>query len=89
MSDVKPVKEILSEVVAKKLVGELLTLVDASYSDKAQREAIKSLVRQSVQKALNELNSQLETQLIDAKAVSQMNAKLEVKVIKGEQDVRH
>jgi sensor domain CHASE-containing protein len=86
---VKPVKEILSEVVAKKLVGELLTLVDASYSDKAQREAIKSLVRQSVQKALNELNTQLEAQLVDVKAVSQMNAKLEVKVMKGEQNVGH
>jgi len=81
-------KEILSEVVAKQLMGELLTLVEASISDKVQREAVKSFVRQSFKKAMSELSSQLEKQLVDAKAVSQMTAKLDVKVIKGDQNVK-
>lgn len=84
------IREILSEVLAKQLVGELLTLVDASYSDKVQREAVKSFVRQSCQKAISELSLQLERQLIDAKAISQLSAKLDVKLVKkGEQNVEH
>jgi hypothetical protein len=82
-------KDILSEVLAKKLVGELLTLVDASYSDKTQREAVKSFVRQSCQRAINEISSQLDKQQIDAKAISEMAAKLEIKVVKGDTDVKH
>jgi hypothetical protein len=83
------VKDILSEVVARQLVGELLTLIDATTSDKAQREAIKSLVRQSCQKALKELLLQIDKQLVDAKAVSSMTAKIDVKVLKGEHNVNN
>jgi len=77
-------KEILSDVVAKQLMGELLTLVEASISDKVQREAVKSFVRQSCQKALSELSSQLDKQLTGATAVSQMTAKVDVKLVKGD-----
>jgi hypothetical protein len=83
------VKDILSEVLAKRMLGELLTLVDASYSDKSQREAIKSLVRQSCQKAVKDLNEQLEKQLVNTGAVSAMSAKLDVRVVKGEASDRH
>jgi len=82
-------KEILSEVVAKQLVGELLTLIDASFSDKVQREAVKSFVRQSCQKALLELALQLDKQLLNTNVVSQLSAKVDVKIQKGGQDVQH
>ena len=51
---------VLSEVVAKRLLGELLTIVDAVSGDKVQRDAVKSLMRQSVQKCLAELTVRLE-----------------------------
>lgn len=58
MSEV--VDQVLSEVVAKRLQGELLTIADAVSGDKVQRDAIKSLTRQSVQKCLAELTVRLE-----------------------------
>jgi hypothetical protein len=82
-------REILSEVVAKQLVGELLTLVEATYSDKIQREAVKSFVRQSCQRAIKDLEKQLDAQLIDAKAISNLTASVNVQVIKGEQSGKH
>jgi len=57
MSEV--VDQVLSEVLAKKLLGELLTIVDAVSGDKVQRDAVKSLVRQSTQKAIAEVASRL------------------------------
>ena len=51
---------VLSEVVAKRLLGELLTIVDAVSGDRVQRDAVKSLMRQSVQKCLAELTVRLE-----------------------------
>lgn len=63
MSEV--VDQVLSEVVAKRLQGELLTIADAVSGDKVQRDAIKSLTRQSVQKCLAELKARLE--VIEAK----------------------
>lgn len=52
--------EVLSEVLGKKLLGELLTIVDSSIADKSQREATKSLVRQAVQRCSTELHSRLD-----------------------------
>jgi hypothetical protein len=77
------VKDVLSEVLAKKLMGELLTLVDATYPDKVQREAVKSFVRQSCQKAIKDLAEQLEKQQIDTKTVSNLTAKVDVQYVKG------
>ena len=77
------VKDVLSEVLAKKLMGELLTLVDATYPDKVQREAVKSFVRQSCQKAIKDLSEQLEKQQVDANTVSNLTAKVDVQYIKG------
>ena len=77
------VKEVLSEVVAKRLMGELLTLVEATYSDKVQREAVKSFVRQSCTKALKDLTEQLDKQQVDQKPVSTLTATVDVKLIKG------
>lgn len=54
------VDQVLSEVVGKRLLGELLTTVDASSSDKEQRNAIKSLVRRDVHKCLTDLMCRLE-----------------------------
>ena len=82
------VKEVLSEVVAKKLMGELLTLVEATYSDKVQREAVKSFVRQSCTKALKELAEQLDKQQVDQKTVSNLTATVDVKLIKGDTNGR-
>lgn len=53
---------VLSEVLGKKLLGELLTIVDAASGDKVQRDAIKSLVRQAATKAMNELHLRLDAQ---------------------------
>ena len=82
------VKDILSELVAKRLMGELLTVVEATCSDKVQREAVKSLVRQSCQKALKDLTEQLEKQGVNQKVISEMTAKVDVKVIKGDANGR-
>ncbi len=71
--------EVINEVVAKKLVGELLTIIDASYNDKTQREAVKSLVRQSCQKALFELNAQFQKTLLEL--TCQLEVKFERKEI--------
>ena len=60
MSSVQALDEILSETLMKKCQGELLTIVDAVSGDKVQRDAVKSLVRQSIQKCLAELTSRLE-----------------------------
>jgi len=55
------VDQVLSDVLAKKLLGELLTIVDAVSGDKVQRDAVKSLVRQSCQKAIAEVASRLSS----------------------------
>ena len=60
MSTVQAIDEILSETLMKKHQGELLTIVDAVSADRTQRDAMKSLVRQSCQKCLAELTSRLE-----------------------------
>jgi len=60
MASVQSLGEVLSEVLMKKHQGELLTIVDAVSGDKVQRDAVKSLVRQSIQKCLAELTSRLE-----------------------------
>ena len=60
MVNVQVVDEMLSEVLMKKHQGELLTIVDAISGDKVQRDAVKSLVRQSCQKCLTELTARLE-----------------------------
>jgi len=49
----------LSEVLMKKHQGELLTIAEAVTGDKVQRDAIKSLIRQSCQKCCAELTSRL------------------------------
>lgn len=54
------VDQVLSEAVGKRLLGELLTVVDASQGDKEQRNAVKSLVRQNVHKCLADLTCRLE-----------------------------
>jgi len=59
MVNVQVVDEMLSEVLMKRHQGELLTIVDAVSGDKVQRDAVKSLVRQSCQKCLAELTSRL------------------------------
>jgi len=59
MVNVQVIDEVLSEVLMKKMQGELLTIVDAISADKVQRDAVKSLVRQSCQKCLAELTSRL------------------------------
>ena len=46
---------VLSEVLMKKHQGELLTIAEAVTGDKVQRDAIKSLIRQSCQKCHAEL----------------------------------
>lgn len=56
------VDRVLSEVIGKKLIGELLTIADAITGDKMQRDAIKSLIRQSCQRGLIELTSRLSTE---------------------------
>ena len=74
------VEELVSDIIARRLVGELLTIIDASYNDKIQREAVKSLVRQSCQKALLDLNCQFQRTLLE------LNCQLEVIVTKQEQN---
>jgi len=54
------VSEVLSERVGKQLLGELLTIVDASSGDKVQREALKSLVRQTLKKCMADLVCSVE-----------------------------
>jgi hypothetical protein len=51
---------VLSEVVGKQLVGELLTIIDTAFADKEQRNGAKSLVRQACQKCFTSLNSRLK-----------------------------
>jgi len=63
MVNVQVVDEMLSEVLMKKHQGELLTIVDAISGDKVQRDAVKSLVRQSCQKCLAELTARLTVQV--------------------------
>ena len=50
---------VLSEVLMKKCQGELLTIAEAVTGDKVQRDAIKSLIRQSCQKCCAELTNRL------------------------------
>ena len=52
--------EVLKERVAKQLLGELLTIMDASSGDVIQRDALKSLVRQALQKCLTDLVCTIE-----------------------------
>ena len=52
---------VLSEVLMKKHQGELLTIAEAVTGDKVQRDAIKSLIRQSCQKCHTELTRRLES----------------------------
>lgn len=40
----------------KKLEGKLLTIVEASYSDKEQRESVKSLVRENLWREFQRLS---------------------------------
>ena len=68
MVDVQVLDTVLSEVLMKKHQGELLTIVDAITADRMQRDAVKSLVRQSCQKCLAELTSRLE--VVQTKAES-------------------
>ena len=63
MVNVQVIDEVLSEVLMKKMQGELLTIVDAISADKVQRDAVKSLVRQSCQKCLAELTSRLTVEV--------------------------
>ena len=58
--------QVLSEVVGKRLVGELLTIVDAAFSDRVQRDAVKSQVRQSCHKCLADLTSRLGSKAEEA-----------------------
>ena len=71
MVNVQVVDEMLSEVLMKKHQGELLTIVDAISGDKVQRDAVKSLVRQSCQKCLAELTSRLTVEQTKAGKVTE------------------
>lgn len=52
---------VLDTVSLSHLEGELLTVIDASFADKTQREAIKSLIRNTVWK----FNARKERELIE------------------------
>ena len=57
---------VVSEVVSRQLLGELLTIIDAGSSDKVQRDAMKSLVRQQVQKCHGGLIARLTVESKEA-----------------------
>ena len=52
--------ELVSERVGRQLLGELLTIVDASSGDKVQRDALKSLVRQTLRKCTTDIICSVE-----------------------------
>ncbi|MCK9288666.1 MAG: hypothetical protein M0P29_14005 [Sphaerochaetaceae bacterium] len=53
------IEKVIVDVVGKQLLGELLTIADSVSPDKEQRNGIKSLIRQSVQKCQSELRRAL------------------------------
>lgn len=66
---------VLSEC-GKRLLGELLTIVDASFGDKVQRDGVKSLVRQSCQKCLGELSNRLGAETGEVKLTASVEAEV-------------
>lgn len=68
------VQAILDQSVIDKIVGQLLTHIDATYADKDQREAQKKIVRRLVWDFNNELTETYRThfRFIDAKIQQQI-----------------
>jgi ABC-type transporter MlaC component len=49
--------EVVCDVIRKQLMGDLLTIADASSPNEKQQNAMKSLIRQAVQKAVDQIKA--------------------------------